>query len=235
MPADCDLAPTQQPVTLRDLYYSAAFNRNLRNPHPARVENFVEQQITFPGMTKPVPALRTIVRWLRGDIETTQRVAVLLAPGGQGKTSLVLEVFKHFATAKFESTIPLLVTNRAWEKNADNVTDMEDVWRNGIRECYPDAGLSPELLEKCLSLGAICPILDGLDELCTALPWGFKPDESISSLIFAFQGIAVDGRLLLTSRLTGLPSGWIIFLLIFQTTCSRSLCTSLKIKSAMLT
>lgn len=197
-----DLLPNGHTLTLRLLYYSSVFNRNLRSPTATQVENFVEQRVSFPGISEPVAALTTIVRWLRGEIDTKQRIAVLLAPGGQGKTTLARQIFNHFATAKFEATVPLLVNSDAWNRNAEIITDMEDVWRLGIRECYPDAGVSPDMLQRSLLLGTICPILDGLDELCTVLPWDFKPDETVSALIDTFEGSAGDGRLLITSRLT---------------------------------
>lgn len=196
------LFPNGRPFTLRTLYHSAAFNRGLRDPHPYPVENFIQQKASFPGISEPIAALTTLVRWLRGEVDTKQRVAVLLAPGGQGKTTVARQLFEHFSTARYEATIPLLVNSNSWERNVDQIDDIEDIWRHGIRECYPDAGIAPEMLQRCLFLGTICPVFDGLDELCTILPWDFKPDETLSSLITTFEGTFGDGRLLITSRLT---------------------------------
>ena len=196
------LFPKGNIITLQKLYYSAAVNRNLGAAQSQPVEHFVEQRVSFPGEHEAVPALRTIVQWLRGDIATKQKVAVLLAPGGQGKTTLALELFHHFSTSGYEATIPVLLERTSWEKSREPLSEMEDVWRNGIREWYPDAGMSPEMLRKSLFLGTICPIFDGLDELCTLLPWDFKPDDTLSELISTFAGVFGDGRLLITSRLT---------------------------------
>ncbi len=189
-------------VTLQQMFYTAAINRNLRTTDLQHVENFVEQRISFPGSDASAPALKTIVTWLRGEIATNQKVAVLLAPGGQGKTTLARQIFNHFAEHRYATTIPVLVSNTSWDRQKDRITDMEDVWRYGIRECCPDAGVSPEMLQKSLFLGTFCSIFDGLDELCTILPWDFKPDEVLANLINTFEGVFGDGRLLITSRLT---------------------------------
>lgn len=196
------LFPKGNIITLQKLYYSAAVNRNLRATQSKPVEHFVEQRILFPGNHEAVPALRTIVQWLRGNIATEQKVAVLLAPGGQGKTTLARALFHHFSTSGYEATVPVLLDRTSWEKSREPISEMEDVWRNGLRESYPDAGLSPEMLQKSLFLGTICPIFDGLDELCTLLPWDFKPDDTLAELISTFSGVFGDGRLLITSRLT---------------------------------
>jgi len=124
------LLPNTRIQTLKTLYFSAAQNRNLQSPDSSPVENFVEQKISFPEMRDPVAALTTIVRWLRGDLQSKHKVAVLLAPGGQGKTTLARQIFDHFSTRQYEFTIPLLVNSLAWKTHTDNVADMEDVSRS---------------------------------------------------------------------------------------------------------
>jgi hypothetical protein len=190
--------PEGSVVTLQRLYYSAAVNRNLRTSDLTAAENFVEQRVSFPGLPGPQPAIRSLVQWLRGELSTSQKVAVLLAPGGQGKTTVATQIFHHFTSKAFESTIPVLINRNAWARSQDLI-DLDDVWRSGIRACYPDAGLTPEMFRSCLLLGTICPIFDGLDELCTINPSDFKPDEVVTELIATFEG-NFDGRLLITSR-----------------------------------
>lgn len=185
-------------VSLQRFYYSAAINRNLRISDLIPAENFVEQRVSFPSLTGPQPAIKSLVQWLRGEVPTRQKVAVLLAPGGQGKTTVAREIFHHFTSKAYEATIPVLVNRNAWERSQDLI-DLDDVWRSGIRACYPDAGLTPEMLRNCLLLGTLCPIFDGLDELCTVNPTDFKPDDVVSELIATFDG-GFDGRLLITSR-----------------------------------
>ncbi len=159
--------------------------------------------MAFPGVGEAVPAVRTIGQWLLGQISTKQKVAVLLAPGGLGKTTLTRQLFSIFSSNPHTTRIPILINSNAWGRNRDIISDMEDVWRYALRECYPDAGLSSDMLQRCLFLGTLCPIFDGLDELCTILPWDFKPDETISELIDTFEDSPFgDGRLLITSRQT---------------------------------
>jgi hypothetical protein len=65
---------------------------------------------------------------------------------------------------------------------------------------YPDAILGIEQLERCLAVGAVSPIFDGLDELCTVFPWDFSPEDTVQELLSIFNDKNGPGRLLITSR-----------------------------------
>jgi hypothetical protein len=56
-----------------------------------------------------------------------------------------------------------------------------------------------DIIQRGLRYGAICPILDGFDELCGTVPSLFSADDTIAGLINTLEGVE-GSRILLTCR-----------------------------------
>jgi hypothetical protein len=188
-------------ISVRELLYGVVKNAIRRSVEIDNDPYFIEQDIIFPDQTKPAPSISSLASWLRGQGEYSQNVAVLLAPAGSGKTTLTRQLFLQFVTKYASTAVPLLVVQKAWEHLADLPTvNLHQVWGSAASAWYPETILGVSQLEQALSVGAVIPIFDGLDELCTILPFEFNPDETVREMLDMFTGEASSGRLLITSR-----------------------------------
>lgn len=158
---------------------------------------FIEPSVLFPTEEEAAPALSRLTSWLKGDADSECNVAVLLAPAGVGKTTLSEQVFRQLLKGKAGETIPLLLKREQWEPMASRGSvQLRDIWTSAITTWYPRSLLGSQGLETYLAAGAIRPIFDGLDELCSGLPGDFTPTGLIEDLADTFE----EGRLLVTSR-----------------------------------
>jgi len=180
---------------------------------PARVDYFVPPTIVpADGAPFKDTAISTLISWIRGSDARTSvpsRIGILLAPAGSGKTALSIELFKnclehHRSDMRSRRTsewpFPLLIDRFAWinqdiKEGADSLADLVS---NAI---YRQFRFRPPVdrIQRCLRYGAICPILDGFDELCATSPFIFGADETIRGLIGALEGVK-GSRILLTCR-----------------------------------
>jgi hypothetical protein len=181
--------------------------------NPPSIEYYVAPTVASPNDVPPKEsALAMLVGWMRGDNLRTvlpSRVGILLAPAGTGKTALTIELFNEFlrfhpadAYSRPISAwpFPLLIDRFAWidHEFRDTTDNLADLIGNAI---YRQFGFQPAIdkIQRSLRYGAICPILDGFDELCATKPSLFGADDTISGLIETLEG--VDGsRILLTCR-----------------------------------
>jgi hypothetical protein len=195
------IAKCTRVLSARELLYNTV-KRAVRQVSEADTEPyFVEPDVLFSDSNDPTPSIFGLARWLRGTDATNKNVAVLLAPAGSGKTTLVKHVFSELIKTHFAHAIPLLVERTAWGRLQNQETlSLHEVWRSAVNVWYPDVMFGFDQLEKCLAFGAVCPIFDGLDELCTVFPWEFNPDETLRELLATFNPHDGAGRLLITSR-----------------------------------
>jgi hypothetical protein len=158
---------------------------------------FVDPWLAVPDSEEPQGAVGYLTRWLRGTSATTSNVGVLLAPAGTGKTTVVTEVFRRLGQQTSTESIPILVARDQWvDLPQQHALELADVWSVGARTWYPRATVGADLLDYCLSFGSMCPVFDGLDELCGLFPEWFNANETVGDLLENFEG----GRVLITTR-----------------------------------
>lgn len=198
------LVGTSTSMTVREFLERAATSAlgsaqsEAATPEAFGLSNFVEPDIHFPGDTRPRQGLEPLLQWLSSSRQSEKHnVAVLLAPAGTGKTTFALELFRRLLQHHPQPFIPLLVHDQQW-LNVSKQADMtfERLWSEALAEFYPGAVIGPDRLFTFFSYGTICPILDGVDELCARFPRDFSPIGTLERLLADFGA----GRLLLTSR-----------------------------------
>jgi hypothetical protein len=159
------------------------------------LQYFTEPHIHIPDQEEAGPSLHPLLRWLTGDTESEVSVAVILAPAAFGKTTLSEALFLSLLGRK--NLVPILLQRDQWiELAARGASEMMDIWQSGVRRWYPQALIGPDKLETFLHTGVICPVFDGLDELCSLFPSEFTPTETVENLISFFD----EARVILTSR-----------------------------------
>jgi len=159
------------------------------------LQYFTEPNIHVPTEAQEGPSLHPLLRWLTGDADSEVNVAVILAPAAFGKTTLSEALFLSLLGRK--NIVPVLLQRDQWpELAARGPLEMIDIFESGVRRWYPQALIGPEKLETFLYTGAICPVFDGLDELCSLFPTEFNPTETVERLISSFD----EARVIVTSR-----------------------------------
>ncbi|MFK4536178.1 hypothetical protein ABIA00_004361 [Bradyrhizobium ottawaense] len=180
---------------------------------PAPVDYYVAPTIVpADGAPLKESAVSTLVAWIRGSdlsSDAPSRIGILLAPAGSGKTALSIELFKnclnHHRTdlrsrRTSEWPFPLLIDRFAWinQDFREGSDSLADLVSNAI---FRQFRFQPPIdrIQRCLRYGAICPILDGFDELCATNPFMFGADDTIAGLVDALEGVR-GSRILLTCR-----------------------------------
>src|SRR6266404_893848 len=159
------------------------------------LQYFTEPDIHFPDEGAPGPSVEPLLRWLRGDMPSDSNIAVILAPAAFGKSTLSEELFLKLRGRG--NLIPVLIQRDQWaELAARESLEMEDSWASAVRKCYPDALIGPAQIETFLRTGVLCPVFDGLDELCGFFPSHFNPTDIVEELTSLFD----DARAIITSR-----------------------------------
>ncbi|MGH8627003.1 MAG: NACHT domain-containing protein, partial [Gammaproteobacteria bacterium] len=163
---------------------------------------FVDPYIDYPAFNEPVSASQTLTSWLRGDSQSDYPVAVLLAPAATGKTTLSRHLFSTLVIqAKRRPFFPLIITRDQWVSLVhQEYIDLQDLWEAAVGDVYTSAIIGAGQIERCITYGAICPIFDGMDELCSFFPSSFNPNVTVQALLELFSEKERGGRLLLTSR-----------------------------------
>lgn len=160
------------------------------------LEYFIDPFVHFPAWTDDQPGTHFLQEWLVSPPSKDHNVAVILAPAGVGKSTLAVEIFRRLQRLR-QLLLPLLVNSELWRPGLQvEERGLTGIWASAISNWYRDALVGPERVDTCLACGTICPIFDGLDELCSLFPSEFSASETLRQLLETFS----DGRLLLTSR-----------------------------------
>jgi len=127
------------------------------------LEGFIELET---GRCRNIDVDQYVTSWLNGN---SMRRLVILGDYGTGKSWLCLRLAKHLADLYCEAPqsnpLPLLIGFKRYKPDID----LEKLIRLELFEGYGVEIKNPAAFRKCLQLGAVLPILDGLDEMAKVL------------------------------------------------------------------
>ena len=192
----------------RDLLSSVCLGGAKRKELSGGVEDyFIDPDLILADGTTIQNATQHILRWLEeGSKGTNASIAVLVADGGVGKTTLSYMLCKRIHDKK-DKTIPILIESDQWQRGARSFTTMGDVLNIATDSAFGSTigatineGTLPTLIRK----GLFRVIFDGFDELCVRPQPGFSPKNIIDHLTTLttppYKG--PKSRILLTARKT---------------------------------
>lgn len=128
-----------------------------------------------------------------------ERLVVLKASAGVGKTTLCRHLVKEFAKKiSRHRVVPVYVEAAHWGGRVNSMSGLWDIIQMSLQNYDPGSGISKALFEAALKRGLILFVLDGFDELCSS------PKSSISAaeVIENLRELAEDSeaRIVLTTR-----------------------------------
>lgn len=143
---------------------------------------------------------RKIADWLRADAEGS--LAVLTGPAGFGKTTICKIIVNRILDAAGLKRIPLYISSANWQSliESHHVT-LRGIFLEAVSSTFSQAAIGEEMVEHLIGQGAIIPIFDGLDEICTDAYTEIGIREIVDQLEELFSD-APDARVLFTTRNT---------------------------------
>jgi hypothetical protein len=165
----------------------------LADPEIAReLKFFIPQRVSETGSLLPVNALDYLASWLQ---DRSERLLVVLAPAGYGKT-LLTRVFAHrLAGAHLESSenpLPFLLPFGQFRRVAEfEGMILSAIQRKGITDFTAAAFAFLVQKQRCVLM------LDGFDELLEE-----RPEEAQKNLRELIETLSGQGRVVVTARST---------------------------------
>lgn len=103
--------------------------------------------------------------WLR---EQPSRLAIVVGPAGFGKTTICQILVNKFIKTPGLERLPLYISSRHWKHLLEKgAVTIRSVFNEAVSTTYRDAALGDDMIAHLITEGAILPIFDGLDEICT--------------------------------------------------------------------
>jgi hypothetical protein len=143
---------------------------------------------------------RQIADWLRN--ESGGSLAVLTGPAGFGKTTICKILINRILDAPGLKRIPLYISSANWQGliESHHVT-LRGIFLEAVSSTFSQAAMGEEVVEHLIGQGAIIPIFDGLDEICTDAYTEIGIREIVDQLEELFVDTP-DARVLFTTRNT---------------------------------
>jgi len=146
-------------------------------------------------------AIRSLVSWLRSDA-LDDRLAIITGNAGFGKTTFCKELATTLQSYPNLTRIPIYIDSHHWRHLVNEKRfSVRSACSEAVANAYPNSAIGDEAIEHLISRGAILPIFDGLDELCTDA----YTEASVGDIISQMEGIFEDesaGKAIFTSRST---------------------------------
>lgn len=191
---------TRSARTFRD-FLAHIIMKSMERKH-AEVEEikyYVDPDIIQVDTQVKERAFKAIESWLNDTSTKSPRLGIVLGKPGVGKTTFAKNLYHEFnRNLKKYRRVPLIIISDQWSRFGGNSTiTLWDIWKEALM--YSSIGDQRErLFECCAKSGAIIPVFDGFDELCTLWPHQFNPNEILNTLLDLFKD--EDGKILLMSR-----------------------------------
>ncbi|WP_299618199.1 NACHT domain-containing protein [uncultured Tateyamaria sp.] len=172
-------------------------NRSLR----AKEELYIQPTIRDKKEKKDSSASRAIVDWLRAD-RIDDRVAIITGNAGFGKTTFCKEIVGTLQSLPNLTRLPIYIDSSHWRHLVNEKRfSVRSACSEAVAKAYPNSAIGDEAIEHLISRGAILPIFDGLDELCTDA----YTEATVGDIIAQMENIFEEdsaGKAIFTSRST---------------------------------
>lgn len=146
-------------------------------------------------------AARAIVDWLRAD-RLDDRVAIITGNAGFGKTTFCKEIVGTLQALPNLTRLPIYIDSSHWRHLVNEKRfSVRSACSEAVANAYPNSAIGDEAIEHLISRGAILPIFDGLDELCTDA----YTEATVGDIIDQMENIFEEdsaGKAIFTSRST---------------------------------
>jgi len=109
---------------------------------------------------------RKIASWIRNA--DGNPMAVLSGPAGFGKTTICKILVNRILDVPSLKRIPLYISSTNWQNLVEqhHVT-LRAVFLEAVSTTFSKAAIGEEMVEHLIAQGAIVPVFDGLDEICS--------------------------------------------------------------------
>lgn len=189
-------------TTARDLLFENVVSSFMPREHGEQGQYFIEPDITLPNGST-FPAITYLVQELlgHGNTDTTSEsyADILVAPAGQGKTTVAREIARRILDSKSRS-IPILVESAQWQ-NLLNLS-LPNVLNAALLQSIPDAVrlTNTKLFQLLVREQLLVPIFDGFDELCLHPHTSYTPTALLGDLLHLVGD--TGAKILVTTRET---------------------------------
>lgn len=196
--------------TPKQLLLNNVFKGLSPRPITLNMNWFVEPAIELENGKTIQNTIDYLVKWFTKSSIDENKILVLTADGGLGKTTIARCLCEKIYKAD-NTVIPILIESEQWKNLVHSNITFDMLWNLAIsrRFEHPTRLLSNEIALKALiQSGVFVVIFDGFDELCGSPSCGYKAQDIIDKLI---ELIATDeeypqAKIMLTSRKTYLNS-----------------------------
>lgn len=171
-------------------------------------EYFIDPDLQTSEGKTVYGATSYLMDWMRGSskLKNTSALAVLVADGGIGKTT-VSRVVCQKLHEQDPTVIPILVESAQWRHLLQSGVTMDTVWDLAISRRFEHASrllANDTALRVLIREGIFVVIFDGFDELCVTPTSVLRPKDVIANLneLVTPEDEEIRARILVTSRRT---------------------------------
>ena len=182
------------------LFEAATKKFGARSDRP-KEELYIKPTVRDKKTKRNSVATRAIVEWLRvNSIE--DRVAIITGNAGFGKTTFCKEIVSTVYGRPNICRLPIYIDSSHWRTLVNERRfSVRSACSEALANAYPNSAIGDNAIEHLISKGAILPIFDGLDELCTDA----YTEASVGDIIEQMENLFEDdsaGKAIFTSRST---------------------------------
>lgn len=148
------------------------------------------------------PAILSLMHWLRAETKQYGRMAIVTGNAGFGKTTLTQNIAQKIVKTSAMRRIPVYINSDHWKKLVGGGRySLRGIFTEAVSNAFPNSAIGDDVIEHLISRGALVPIFDGLDELCTDAYTETSVSEIIGQMNDLFD-MEYDGKAVFTSRST---------------------------------
>lgn len=166
-----------------------------------REELYIQPTIRDKKSKQDCEAIKALVTWLRSE-KLDDRLAIITGNAGFGKTTFCKKLVSRLQSLPNLTRLPIYIDSNHWRHLVNEKRfSVRSACSEAVANAYPNSAIGDEAIEHLISRGAILPIFDGLDELCTDA----YTEASVGDIIDQMENIFEEdsaGKAIFTSRST---------------------------------